>query len=384
MPIRSLSRIAKPAILAIVLLALFAGAARAQLGKRVMTTAGTPEDKAVSEIYAAPDPAAKIALLDKFMTDLGKGEFELLGDQIYVATYLDQKNYPKVYEYGEKVMKLDPNDFGTLAKMVQAADEAGDTPKIFDFGERAGKILTQYKAADAADENAKTAKAQVLEENASDIGRVEYSMYSAASKSTAPVEKAGLMERYAAAFPDSPYTKDARDTAAVAYLQAQKNDKMIEAAQKNLAADPDDVRMLLLLADYWSEKGTPAQLDKALAYAQKALDDLAAAKKPEGVSDDDWKNQVALQQGVAYAAIGMVYVNKGRNPQAIDAFKKASPLLKADTVSYGRNLYRWGFTLAKMRRLPEAKVVLNQAMAVDSPYKPLAKQTLDTISTRAN
>jgi len=384
MPVRSLFRIAKPAISAFVLVSLFAGAARAQLGKRVMTTAGTPEDKAVTDIYAAADPAAKIALLDKFMADYGKGEFELLGDQIYVATYLEQKNYPKVYEYGEKVMRLDSNDFGTLAKMIQAAGEAGDTAKIFDFGERAGKILTQYKATDAADENAKTAKVQVLEDNAAEIGGVEYAMYSAATKSTAPIEKGGLMERYAAAFPDSPYTKDARDAAAIAYLQAQKNDKMVEVAQKNLAADPDDISMLILLADYWSEKGTPAQLDKSAQYAQKALDDLPTAKKPEGVSDDDWKNHVALQQGLAYSAIGMVNVNKGKNPQAVDAFKKASPLLKADAVSYGRNLYRLGFTLAKMKRLPEAKVVLNQAVAVDSPYKALAKQTLDTITTRAN
>jgi tetratricopeptide (TPR) repeat protein len=380
MPIASLSRIAKPAILALALTSFFAGAARAQLGKRVTTSAGTPEDKAITEIYAATDPAAKIALLDKFMADLGKGDFELVGDQIYVATYLEQKNYPKVYEYGEKVLKLDPTDFGTLAKMVQAADESGDTAKIFGFGERAGKILTEYNASAAADDNAKAVKAQVLQENSADISRVEYSMYSAAAKSTAPLEKAVLMERYAAAFPDSPFTKDARDSEAVAYLQAQKSDKMVEAAQKNLVADPDDVSMLILLADYWSEKGTPAQLDKSAQFAQKALDDLATAKKPDGVSDDDWKNHLAIQQGLAYSAMGMVYVNKGKNPQAVDAFKKASPLLKTDTVSYGRNLYRLGFTLAKMRRLPEAKVVLNQAVAVDSPYKGLAKQTLDTIS----
>jgi tetratricopeptide (TPR) repeat protein len=314
------------------------------------------------------------------MADFGKGDFELMGDQIYVATYLEQKNYPKVYEYGEKVMKLDPSDFGTLAKMVQAAGEAGDAAKTFDFGERAGKILTDYKASPAADDTAKNAKAQLLEENASEIGAVEYAMYSAALKSTAPLEKAGLMERYAAAFPDSPYTKDARDAAAAAYLEAQKPDKGVEVAQKNLAADPDDVAMLLLLADYWSEKGTPAQLDKVAQYAQKALDDLATTKKPDGLSDDDWKNRVALQQGVADSAIGMVYVNKGKNPQAIDSFKKASPLLKANAFYYGRNLYRLGFTLAKMRRIPEAKVVLNQAVAVDSPYKVLAKQTLDTIS----
>ena len=380
MPIGSLSRIVRPAILVLALASLFAGAARAQLGKRVMTTAGTPEDKSISEIYATTDPAARLALLDKFMADLGKGDFELLGDQIYVATYLEQKNYPKVYEYGEKVLKLDPTDFGTLAKMVQAADEAGDTSKIFDFGERAGKILTDYKASGAADDNAKAVMAQVLEENSAEIGRVEYSMYSAAAKSTSPIDKGGLMERYAAAFPDSPYTKDARDNAAIAYIQGQKSDKGVEVAQKNLAADPDDLTMLLLLADYWSDKGTPAQLDKAAQFAQKAIDNLTTAKKPDGFSDDDWKSRVALQQGVAYSAIGMVDVNKGKNPQAVDAFKKASPLLKADNVSYGRNLYRLGFTLAKMRRLPEAKVVLNQAIAVNSPYKALAKQTLDTIS----
>jgi tetratricopeptide (TPR) repeat protein len=380
MPIGSLSRIVRPAVLVLALASLFAGAARAQLGKRVMTTAGTPEDKSISEIYATTDPAARLALLDKFMADLGKGDFELLGDQIYVATYLEQKNYPKVYEYGEKVLKLDPTDFGTLAKMVQAADEAGDTSKIFDFGERAGKILTDYKASGAADDNAKAVMAQVLEENSAEIGRVEYSMYSAAAKSTSPIDKGGLMERYAAAFPDSPYTKDARDNAAIAYIQGQKSDKGVEVAQKNLAADPDDLTMLLLLADYWSDKGTPAQLDKAAQFAQKAIDNLTTAKKPDGFSDDDWKSRVALQQGVAYSAIGMVDVNKGKNPQAVDAFKKASPLLKADNVSYGRNLYRLGFTLAKMRRLPEAKVVLNQAIAVNSPYKALAKQTLDTIS----
>jgi hypothetical protein len=202
--------------LALSLASLFAGAARAQLGKRVMTTAGTPEDKAVTEIYAASDPAAKIALLDKFMADLGKGEFELLGDQIYVATYLEQKNYPKVYEYGEKVMKLDPNDFGTLAKMVQAAGEAGDTAKVLDFGERAGKILTQYKAPTQADEMPRPPRPKSWKTMPRTSVAWNMPCTVAATKSAAPIEtRAGLMERYAAAFPDSPYTKDARDSAAI-------------------------------------------------------------------------------------------------------------------------------------------------------------------------
>ena len=80
----------------------------AQFGKSVSVAAGTPEDKPLAEIYAAPDGPDKIALLDKFMADYGKGDLALLGDQLYVQSYLTQKNYAKVYEYGDKALALDP------------------------------------------------------------------------------------------------------------------------------------------------------------------------------------------------------------------------------------------------------------------------------------
>ncbi len=76
--------------------------ASAQIGKSITVSAGTPEDKALTEIYAAPDGPEKVALLDKFMADFGKGDMELLADQLYVQTYLAQKNYAKVYEFAAK------------------------------------------------------------------------------------------------------------------------------------------------------------------------------------------------------------------------------------------------------------------------------------------
>ena len=65
-----------------------AATAPAQIGKSVSVSAGTPEDKALTEIYGAPDGPEKVALLDKFMADFGKGDMELLADQLYVQTYL--------------------------------------------------------------------------------------------------------------------------------------------------------------------------------------------------------------------------------------------------------------------------------------------------------
>ncbi len=360
-----------------------AATAQAQIGKSVLVAAGTPEDKALTEIYSAPDGPAKIALLDKFMADYGKDDLELLGDQLYVNTYLAQKNYPKVFEYGQKALALDPDNLSTAVSMVRATDEMGDTSKLFDAGEHVAGILARYKVAPApAGYSAKSweiTKAANITASAQDINYVQYALFNAGYKTANPSNKAVLMERYATVFPESPYTKDARETAAFAYQQSQQYPKMVDAAQKLLTADPNNVTMLVLLADYWSEKGQGAQLDKAGEYAQKALDLLPQQKKPEGVTDDQWQQQTTLQKGLAYSSLGEVYVDKGKNTQAVDAFKQANPLLKSNSTSYARNLYRLGFTLAKMKQIAEARTVLTEAASIDSPYKGLAQQTLDKI-----
>jgi len=137
--------------------------------------------------------------------------------------------------------------------------------------------------------------------------------------------------------------------------------------------------MLLLLSDNWSDKGE--QLDKAADYAKKALALLPKAVKPENVTDEQWQQQVALQKGIALSSLGEVYVNQNQNAPAVDSFKQASPLLKSNTVTYARNLYRLGFTLAKMQRTAEARTVLTEAVSINSPYRAQAQETLDKIGS---
>jgi tetratricopeptide (TPR) repeat protein len=356
-------------------------AALAQIGKSVSVSAGTPEDKALTEIYAAPDGPEKVALLDKFMADFGKGDLELLADQLYVQTYLAQKNYTKVYEFAAKALALDPSNLSAAVSVVHAADEQGGTKKLFDAGDKVAEIIAQYKNSPAPEGTApdqwagqKTANLNNVQ---GDIGYVEYALVNAAYKTTDPKARAALFERYVTSFPDSPYTTAVREQTAIAYQQAQDTPKMLDTAQRILAADPNNISMLILLSDYWTENNQ--QLDKAAADAQLALDLLAQAKKPDNLSDEQWQLQVSVEKGLAYSAIGEANVDKGRNQPAVDAFKQASPLLKSNTVLYARNLYRLGFTLAKMQRVPEARAVLTEAVSINSPYKSKAQETLDKI-----
>lgn len=359
----------------------FAASAKAQIGKTVSVAAGTPEDRALSEIYAAPDGPDKITLIDKFMADYGQGDMALLGDQLYAQVYLALKNYPKVYEYGEKALAIDPDNLTTAVNIVHAADEQGDAKKIFDAGEKVAAIIARYKASPApegvsADTWAGQKQAAVANAQA-DIGYAQYAMVNAAYKVTQPAARAAFFERYVAAFPDSPYTTTVREQTAIAYQQAQNTPKMIAAAQSLLAADPNNISMLLLLSDYWSDNGQ--QLDKAADYAKKALDLLPKAAKPENLTDEQWQREVSLQKGIAFTSLGEVYVNQNQNAPAVDAFKQANPLLKSNTVTYARNLYRLGFTLAKMQRNAEARTVLTEAVSINSPYRAQAQETLDKI-----
>jgi tetratricopeptide (TPR) repeat protein len=372
----------KQSLIALALFLSFASVAAAQVGRRVSVAAGTPEDKAIAAIYAAPDGPDKVALLDKFVADFGgNNDMTLLGDQLYEQTYLAQKNYAKVYEYAEKVLALDPDDFSSAVNMVRAAEEQKDTTKLFAGGEKASAILVHFKAAPApaevSAEDWAHKKDEDLKNSQPEISYVEYALANAAFKTANPAPRAALLERYAAAFPDSPYAASVREQTAVAYQQAQNTSKMLDTAQAILVSDPNNVSMLLLLADYWS--GAGKELDKAAVDAQKALDLLAEAKKPENLTDAQWQQQVSVQKGLAYSSLGQVLVTKTKNAPAVDAFQKASPLLKSDTVSYARNLYRLGFTLAKMQRTAEARTVLSEAVSLNTPWKAPAQETLDKI-----
>src|ERR1700731_3707453 len=136
--------------------------------------------------------------------------------------------------------------------------------------------------------------------------------------------------------------------------------------------------MLLLLSDYYCDKAD--QLAKAETYAKKAISQLGAAPKPEGVTDEQWAQQRSLQKGLALSSLGQVNIQKKNNAQAVENLKAASSLLKPDANGYARNQYRLGFALLNLKRVPEAKAALTDAASVNSPYKTLAQDKLKAMS----
>ena len=357
-----------------------------QIGKFVPIPANSDADHALTEINATTDPAQKLALIDKFAAT-AQGDMVIVADDQYVNYYIAAKNYDKALEYGDKLFALDPDSFSNAVNMVRAAQGKGDVNRMFSYGEKTAQILQRYKDQTAPDgmkqETWDSQKAQTLQDVRETVTYVQQLLFEGAYRTADAAKRAALLVRFAQLFPDSPFANQALGVAAASYRQTQNTAKMLSVANGLLAKDPDNLGMLLLLADYYSEKGE--QLDKAEAYAKKSVALLETVKKPDGATDEQWKQQSALQKGLALSALGQVNIQKKNNAQAVDNLRSAAPLLKSDEGSYARNQYRLGFALLNLKRVPEAKAAFTDAASVNSPYKALAQEKLKALpGTAAN
>jgi tetratricopeptide (TPR) repeat protein len=360
----------------------FAATQAQTIGKYVPIPAGSDADKALTEVNAATDPTQKLALIDKFAATAGQTDMAIVADDLYVNYYIAAKNYDKAFEYGDKLFELDADNFNNAVNMVRAAAEKGDTDKAFAYGDNLSAIVKRFQDKPTPEGNNEASwadqKKRVLESAHDNLTYAQQLLFNSAYQSKDATKRAAYLAHFAQIFPDSPYADQALGVAAATYQQTQNTPKMLETANGLLAKDPNNLGMLILLADYYSEKGE--QLDKAEASAKKAITVLGTAKKPEGLTDDQWTQQSGLQKGLALSALGQVYLQKKNNAGAVENFKTASPLLKPDAGSYARNQYRLAFALLNLKKIPDAKAALTEAASVNSPYKQPALDKLKALN----
>ena len=184
----------------------------------------------------------------------------------------------------------------------------------------AALICVQQAASQAAAPAGQTQQKQIKDP-------AEYNAYVNAIQQKDPNAKAQALEAFIQTYPNSVMKVDAAEQLMAAYQQAGNAQKMIDAANKVLQADPNNVRALAILTYTYRATVTAQNLQQNLPliqqYASKGEAALGSLTKPEGMSDADFTKLHNELGAIFEGGLGFVALQSKNYPDASKDFRDA-------------------------------------------------------------
>jgi len=163
------------------------------------------------------------------------------------------------------------------------------------------------------------------QQNGVNMSADEFQVYNAAETATNPADKAAKIEAYLKQYPNSVVKADVLNQLMFAYSATNDADKTLDAADRTLAANPNDLfayvfetQLRRIKADALTDPAAKqAGYDDAAGYATKAL----ALGQPKGMPDDMFNTIKTQGYPVLYGTIAADDLMKKDNAGAIAAYK---------------------------------------------------------------
>ncbi len=351
----------------------------------------SPEDELTLAYNGAENPQEQVAALDKFMQAHADSKFVPCAHEYYTMAYLKLNDYDKVIEHGEQGLADHPDLMLTLnvAKAYVAGGKVNDA--AFDAILKAPDLIktesTPSRQPNVSEDDWKKEVDAAAEQAKDWRAYLEYAFFQLLQREQDGNKRAQRLEQFVQNYPDSPNQGQINFNYYLAYKMANDTAKAEEYGEKAVAADPNDLSTLNLVADDYATRQT--NLDKAEAYAKKAVDLAAAMKKPEGLTPEQFKANQDSQAGLAHLTLGYVAFLKGSKTHkvapAIDEFKKAVDLLGANPGLQGRALFYLGYAFEVLSPPSHKGAIdaLTRSVALASPWQAQAQDLLGKVKKAA-
>jgi tetratricopeptide (TPR) repeat protein len=363
------------ATLAVLVVAL---SAQAQLD-RIVIPAGTPEDQALQAITNESDAQKKISMLEEFVQKFsGNPAAVSYGNWQLAQAYSSAGDNTKALEYGDKAAAAAPGNLDILMSQVSVAQQMKNWDKVIEYAARGGEVYNSLGKKDKP-ANMSDAEFQSAIEQDKAAGKQSYEFLESAAFNAITSQQDGrkrmaYIEKFTPAFPASRFEEQVSQYAIYSLQQSNDSARLVSYGEKTLAANPNSLPTLILLASTYAEDPKGTNLPKAMTYARKAIE-LAKADAPD--ADRSHK----LSAGIAHSTLGYALMKQEKTAAAIAELKMATALLKEDPTSYSMALYRLGYAYAKLGRLTEARQVLTEAAGIQGPVQGLSRELLVKVNS---
>lgn len=310
----------------------------------------SPEDQLMLAVNGADNPQDQVAALDKYVQAHADSTFMPCVNSSYTSAYLKLNNFDKAIEYGEKDFAANTVDINLMLNLLRAyvgAGKASDTAfdVINKVPDEIKKESNPSRPAKMNDADWQKALQDYAEQTKDERAYGEYAFFQLLPRVTEPTKQIQFLDSFMNSYPDTPNLSQVNFQYFVAYKRANNAAKADEYGEKSIASDPNNVATLNLVADDYATRQT--NLDKASEYATKVLQLAPAMKKPEGMTDADFKTNQNNQLGLAHITLGYVAFQKASRTHkvapAIQEFKTAIDLLGGNPSLQARALFYLGY-----------------------------------------
>jgi len=347
---------------------------------KIVIPAGTPEDQALNAINAEQDAQKKVSMYNDFIEKFASNSVAVAyGNWQLLQYYQSTGDMQKAVEYGDKAVAAAPHNLDILSSQVDVAQKLKDNARLFKYslmgGEVYDSIAKQPKPAEVSDQEfaSKVASDQADSKGAYDF--FEDAAYMAIANETKASTRMDYIEKFTPTFPNSKVDDQVASYVMQSLYELKDTHRLITYAEKALAANPNNLPALLLLANAYLDSGEAGSSAKAVTYAQRAI---VAAKAEDPAADRSRK----VSAGAAHSVMGRVYAKQEKTAQSIPELKSAIALLKGqDEQQYAIAAYYLGWDYAKLGKLTEARAVLTELAATPSAVQQLAKDLLTKVNT---
>jgi tetratricopeptide (TPR) repeat protein len=354
--------------------------ANAQMDK-IVIPAGTPEDHDLQAISNEQDAAKKLAMYQDFVQKYAANPAAVAyGNWQISQTYQATGDLTKALDYGDKALAGAPRNLDILVSQASIAQQAKDNAKVIEYAAKGGAVCNsigkQPKPESMSDDDFRKQVEEDKSEAKNNCDFLESAGFNVIASENDAKSRMADIEKYSAAFPDSKFQDQVSSYAMYTLGPGQLNDqaRLVAYGEKTLAANPNSLPALLLLAGAYVDDPKPGSIAKAVTYSQKAI---AVAKADDPDADKTRK----VSAGAAHSVLGYAYIKQDKTAAAIPELKSAAALLKGqDDQQYAIALYRLGFAYAKLSRVNEARDVLVEAVKISGPVQGMSQDLLNKVN----
>lgn len=365
-------------VLVITFLLVIAALSPAQI-QNLVIPAGTPEDQALQAITKEPDDQKKLAMYEDFLKQFPSNPTAVAYANWQISqAYEGAGDLQKALDYGDKALASAPHSLDILVSQASIAQQLKNNSKLLDYSVRGGEVYNSIgKAAKPEGVSDQDFASQIeSEKNEAKSSRefLEAAAFNVIVDETNAKARMNDIDRFTTAFPNSRFDEPVASYAMMALSELKDTTRVVAYGEKALAANPNNLPALLLLAGTYVEDSKPGSIAKAVTYAQRAV---TAAKADAPDADRTRK----LSGGVAHSTLGFAYMKQEKTAAAIPELKSATALLKGvDDQQYATALYRLGYAYAKLSHNTEARDVLMEAAKIPGPVQPLSQDLLAKVN----